>query len=468
MTDPTRAGIYCRMSLAIMNDPTKVEDQARVSRELAERLHWGIAEGCGYPEPIGVYTDNSRSAWQKNRKRPAWDAMLADVESGKLDAIVVYHGDRLVRQPFDLETLINLADGKGVKLAAPTGMRSLDNSDDRFVLRILVAQACMESDSLSRRRKSQYERWRRDGKVRPGGRGGRAYGFETDGTTHIPRECEIISEVALRLMYGESIGGIARDLAARGERTAAGSPFAHYTLTKTMSRPRYAGLMPDGVSRAAWEPVLDRETWEIVNAVIAARKAQFAYTTNARRYLLSGLAACGACETPLQIRQSRGRAGRPAVIGYGCTACRKTYRSQPLLDAYVTGRTVSRLANPANPVVQAPEPGYAAELAALAERRVETENFIASLADAPAQRIAVLSRALDSFDAKIAAIREQMTGSANGRLLTAHAGVSREDFEALPLEVRRQLVRACYRVIVLPASKRGPGFREQDVQMVPV
>jgi hypothetical protein len=48
-----------------------------------------------------------------------------------------------------------------------------------------------------------------------------------------------------------------------------------------------------------------------------------------------------------------------------------------------------------------------------------------------------------------------------------HAGISGEDFAALPLATRRALVSACYVVTVLPASKRGPGFRTEDVSLAP-
>src|SRR5215472_8977206 len=106
-----QAGIYCRLSRAIDGSTEKVEDQERICRRLARQLGWDVAE---------VYTDNSLSAWQKNRRRPRWDAMLADIGEGKINALVVYHGDRLIRHPKDLETLIDLADTRGIKLAAPT------------------------------------------------------------------------------------------------------------------------------------------------------------------------------------------------------------------------------------------------------------------------------------------------------------------------------------------------------------
>lgn len=456
---PLRAGIYTRISLATLGDTTKLDDQERICRDLAARLGWEVA---------GVYTDHSRSAWQLNRKRPGWDAMLADVEAGKINAIVTYHGDRLIRRHEDLSELIKLSRTKGVRLASPTGERNLDNDDDQFVLEIEVSMAKRESANTSRRRKQQYERWRREGKVRSGGRGGRAFGFATDGVTHIPGETAIVREAAARILAGESTGAIARDLTARGVRTPAGNPVTHGTLSKMLARPRYAGLMPGGLARAAWEPVLDRETWEAVCAQIEVRAKAVPRPSNARRWLLSGIAECGVCHQPLQINSAhkRRRSEGPA---YRCVTpgCRKVHRRALYLDAYITGRVVRRLNEPAIARAHIPDtPGLAGELLTLTERRAEAEQVIASYADRP-ERLAVLARALDSIDDRIAAIRDQIAASGSRRILSTHAGISRQDFEALPLDTRRALVAAAYRIEVLPTGRRGPGFHAESIRCVP-
>jgi hypothetical protein len=56
---------------------------------------------------------------------------------------------------------------------------------------------------------------------------------------------------------------------------------------------------------------------------------------------------------------------------------------------------------------------------------------------------------------------------ARDRLLATYAGITDDEFDGLPLQVRRSLVAACVTVVVLPASKRGPGFRTEDVQVTP-
>lgn len=461
VSEPVQAAIYCRISRADDDDTTKTSDQERICRELAGRLGWDVAE---------VYTDHSRSAWARNRKRPGWDAMLAGVEAGRITAIIVYHGDRLIRQPWDLEHLLNLAEGKGVRLASPTGTRDLGSADDRFVLRIEAAQACRASDDTSRRSKAGYERMRRAGLVRAGGRGGRPFGFATDSVTHVPAETELIREAARRVLAGEGAGAICRSWNERGMVSVTGVPFSHGMLRKMLERPRLAGLMPDGIAKAAWDPVLDPGDWHMVRAVLSARAAGFGYATNARKYLLSGIAVCGVCGVPLQVNPSKGRNGT-YVVGYACRApgCKKVYRSQPHLDAYVIGRVTGFLADPDSPrPAMATGGGAAAELTALTERRAEVEDVIATLAEHPGQRIDVLARALASFDAKIVAVRERMASQEGAALIAAHAGITGAEFRAKPLAVQRGLVRATFAVTVAPARRRGPGFSSSGVTMSPI
>lgn len=444
-------GIYCRISLASIGDTTKTDDQERICRDLADRLGWTVAE---------VYTDHSQSAWKRNRKRDDWDRMLADVNAGKISGIIVYHGDRLIRQPWDLEVLLSLADSKGVRLASPTGVRSLDNADDRFILRIEAAQACRQSDDTSRRKKAGFERMRRQGLARPGGAGGRAFGFAKDGRTHVPAETAIIRETAGAVLAGQSLGSVTRQLAARGVTTVTGKPISQDALQRILRYPRMAGLMPDGVSRAAWEPVLEREEWEELQAVLAA-STRIPNRGKGALHLLSGLARCGAGACG-HVLWAGGSAGGPS---YKCMACSKVSRNIVLLDAYVSAMTAGRLGLEANPQPrQLKNPGLAAEFAALTEARAELEEV---LADHARGRLPVLLARLDSLDKRLAELRDMAADGARARLLAQYAGIGAEGFGDLPLHVRRSLVGACFDVIVLPSSRRGSGFRTEDVQLTP-
>jgi DNA invertase Pin-like site-specific DNA recombinase len=472
VTEPLRAGIYCRLSQARDGDTTKVDDQARICRDLGERLGWVPAQGCGHPEPNGVYTDNSKSAWRRDRKRPGWDKMLADVGSGKLAALIVYHGDRLVRQPRDLEDLLDLAHGKGIRLASPTGTRGLDDDEAQFILGIEANMARRESANISRRMKAGIARRKRAGIVNSGGRGGRLFGFQTDGLTHDHGEAPVVGDVFGLTIAGHSKRGLAADLRAKGWLTTAGTPMHPLAIRRMIRNPRYAGLMPDGVTAGDWEPIVSREVWEAANAAMDGRSAPLGPGHTARRYLLSGIARCGVCGSPLQALPAYTSkwTGKPVRVAatYSCIqpGCRKVTRSVSLLDAYVTGRTAGRLANQANPDGHLPSvPGLAAEWRALADERAATEAMIAD--PAKGRHVHLLLARLDSLDGRLAELRELARGNADARLRGRHAGITLAEFLAEPLGTRRALVSACYEVVVAPASRRGPGFRTEDVRLVP-
>lgn len=453
-----RAAVYARMSHVLDDDKTKVEDQARICRELAGRHGWHVAEA-------DVYTDNNRSAWQKNRKRPGWDAMLVGVGNGRIGAIVIYHGDRLVRQPYDLEVLLQLAEDKGVRLASPTGTRRLDSADDRYILRIEAAGACRESDNTSRRKKAQYERYRREGRVRPGGPGGRSFGYLSDNLTPVAAEQDAVREMAARILAGESLNAVCRDFNARGLLPTTGKPWRTGNMGPMLTAPRYAGLMPDGESAAAWGTVIGREEWERLRLVLDARGAfSNPAPTNARKWLLSGIAECGPCGAPLQISKAR---GGDAAWSYTCarTGCGKIRRNARHLDAYASAAVISRMAHPLNPEEQPVGADHGAEWAVLERERAETNDLLGDY-KASAGRTRTLMTRLDAIDERMAELRDLAAGDGRARLLRRYAGITREQWEdGLALDVKRSLVAACFRVVVLPTTGRGPGFRVQDVRL---
>jgi DNA invertase Pin-like site-specific DNA recombinase len=51
--------------------------------------------------PGGVFVYDNRWAWQRNRHRPGWNALLEAIRAGRLRHVIVYHPDRLMRQPRD-------------------------------------------------------------------------------------------------------------------------------------------------------------------------------------------------------------------------------------------------------------------------------------------------------------------------------------------------------------------------------
>ncbi len=500
-TTPVRCALYCRISLARFGDTIKVDDQERVCRDLAAARGWTVNDRH-------VFKDNSVSAWRRDRKRPGWDAMLEAITNGEVDAIVVYHGDRLIRQPRDLEDLIDLSVRRGIRLASPTGERDLGNDDDQFILRIEAAAAHREVAATSRRLRRMFDRRAEEGHVRLGGAGGRAFGFDVDGVTVREDEAAIVREVADRILQGEPVGAICRDLNTRGSRTTPGNEWKHGTLAKLMKRPRLAGLVEHHgriVGPAAWPPILERDVWEAVVARLSGKAQALGFTpTNAGRYLLSGIATCATCAQPLAIRfktrflhpcpscghklqvqtnpGTHGSCARcdhtvplpprvqaPPTLGYGCinSDCRrKVHRSQPHLDAFVEEAVVQLLADPRVRRALVPQTSghLAEELQRLEERRARK---IAEFADDDSPLAAdVLRVTVGKIDARLVEVRAELSKASASHVLDGLFGITAEEFAALPLSRRRAAVRALLRITV-GVSRKGPGFDAASVRLEP-
>ncbi|MEV6544374.1 recombinase family protein [Streptomyces sp. NPDC051665] len=499
---PKRAAVYCRLSYAPDGSVEKVERQEADCRELAARIGWTVSE----PH---VLVDNSRSAWQRNRKRPAWDRLLAAVDDGEIDGIVVYHGDRMIRQPFDLEKLIFLADSKGLRISSPSGTRDLDSEDDRFILRIEAAQACRESGNTSRRVKRGIKA--RVVRGLPATRGGKrpyGWGVETgtrvvidpesgderlvpvlDTTLPIPTEIWFIQQGIERQLAGADQGVVIRWLNKSGSRTTEGNEWTPKSWQNVVLAPRVAGLIEfEGeLHEGVWDGAVSIEVWEAVKALYAANSEQYPYQGRERKRLLTGIGECYRCHggpqsagctgaicpgphRTVQSKPSGGRNRKSSRIYY-CPSCRGVGRNMALTDAYVDGRVLKLLSSEdfTKELHAATEAVGGAqlmtEITALEQRRNKVRADLEELADHPDvdPTLAVLSVA--SFDRKIHELRSRLAVPAKLKRLTTLAGIGREEWGALPIDVRATVVRDLFRVVILPTSRRGPGFDTSSVRL---
>ncbi|MEU2901303.1 recombinase family protein [Streptomyces globisporus] len=478
---PQRAGIYCRLSYAPDGSVEKVERQEADCRALADRLGWGVSERHIFP-------DNSRSAWQRTRSRPQWDRMLRCIEAGEIDAVIVYHGDRLIRQPFDLETLIGISDSRGMRIASPSGTRDLDSPDDRFILRIEAAQACRESDNISRRVKRAMDARLEAGLTQSGGKRAFGYGVQVGTRTkvvdgvevevpvydmgqQVPEEADILFEAGERVLAGQPQAGVLRWMSTRCTTTE-GNPWQNKTLRNLFLAPRNAGLIErDGqLYEAAWDGIFPREMWESLRRYYKAGAELRPHAGRERKYLLSGVggAQCWNCGGWMRTKPTGGRNRKVSRIYY-CNTCLKVGRSVEHTDAYVSGRAIRLLNSPellGELSARAETPGLADELAALERRRDTVRQQIESLADNPDVDAALALVGLASLEKKIAATRAEIGATAERRLLGRMAGITPEEWEATPISIRATTVRILFGVIILPTQRRGPGFDTNAIRVV--
>ncbi|MET9088159.1 recombinase family protein [Streptomyces sp. NPDC004237] len=499
---PRNAAIYCRLSYAPDGSVEKVERQEADCRELAARMGWTISERH-------VFVDNSRSAWQRKRKRPAWDGMLAAVEADEVDGIVVYHGDRMIRQPWDLEKLISISDGKRLRVSSPQGTRDLDSEDDRFILRIEAAQACRSSADTSRR-VARGVKGRVAKGLSPTAGGRRPFGWgvqvgtrvkvdpETgderlvpaiDTTQPVATEIRFIQQGIERQLAGMGQAAVVRWLNKSGALTTEGNPWTAKSWRNVVLAPRVAGLIEhEGkLYKAAWDGAVSVDVWEAVKALYASSAAQHPYRGHERARLLTGGAECFQCHKgpkkaeckgakclgphhTVRSKPTGGRNRKGSRIYY-CPVCRGVGRNLELLDAYVEGRVLRLLSGDdfaeelRKVVMIGNRPELLTEIAALEKRRDQVKEDLKNLADHPDVDPTLALLSVASFDRKIVELQASLAVSAKLRRLTQHAGISRKEWSELSVDVRATVVMDLFRVVILPSTLRGPGFDPSSVRL---
>src|SRR5579884_3110866 len=223
-----RVGIYVRISQDRTGREAGVTRQQKECTELAERLGWQV---------IDLYRDNSVSAY-KNRRRPEYERLKADLEAGRIDAVIAWHPDRLYRRAKELEAVVDLVEAVGAEVATcQAGAVDLASPNGRLVARIGAAVAQHESEHKGERVKSWHRDRAENGLPNPGAR--RPFGFEADCVTHRPDEVELVREAVRRVLDGELRYAICADWNARGVPTVTGTAkWTTVTLENVLRAPR--------------------------------------------------------------------------------------------------------------------------------------------------------------------------------------------------------------------------------------
>jgi DNA invertase Pin-like site-specific DNA recombinase len=279
----TRAAIYARISLDRDGDQLGVSRQRKDCRRVCADRGWKVAD---------EYVDNNISATNRRVVRPEYQRLLADIRDGKIDAVVVYDLDRLTRRPIELEGFVNTCALAGVtQLVFVGGGVDMGTGDGLLVARIKGAFAAEECRKLSQRMRRKKVEQAENGTLLGGGN--RPFGFKADRFTHDQVEADLLREAASRVLRGERLLLIVRDWRERGIRSSTGIQWAVESLRVSLCNPRTAGLQVhrgEVVGEAAFEGILDRETWDQVTQALS-RKPRILTP----HFPFNGIVRCGEC-----------------------------------------------------------------------------------------------------------------------------------------------------------------------------
>ena len=244
-------------------------------------------------------------------ERPALRRLLADVEAGEIDCVVIYKIDRLSRSLLDFAKIAQTLQCHSVSFVAVTQQFSTSTSMGRLMMNVLLSFAQFERELASERTRDKIAATRRKGKWS----GGRPIlGYDIDRSGGSPRlainpvEADRVREIFELYLEYESLIPVVSELNSRGWCTkrwvtkkgsqAGGQIFDKHRLYGLLTNALYVGKVRyrEELHDGEHDQIVGDDVWQRVQATLR-RNGRTGGRDARNKYgaLLRGLLRCGTC-----------------------------------------------------------------------------------------------------------------------------------------------------------------------------
>jgi site-specific DNA recombinase len=271
-----------------------------------------------------------------NMDRPALRRLLADIEAGKIDAVIVYKVDRLSRSLLDFARMMEIFDTHGVSFVSVTQQINSATSMGRLMLNVLLSFAQFEREIISERTRDKIAAARRKGKW-SGGHPILGYDVDPQVFKLVVNEDEAVRVRAIFALYLEHAGllPVLQELQRRGwvnKRWTTrkgcqrgGKPFNKSSLHKLLTNVAYVGKIryKSEIHQGEQPALLDPEVWQKVQALLQRNgRSGGAEVRNQFGALLKGLLRCVPCDCAMTPSHTT-RQGKTRYRYYVCSGAQK-------------------------------------------------------------------------------------------------------------------------------------------------
>ena len=245
-----------------------------------------------------------------NMDRPGLKALLADIEAGRVDVVLVYKVDRLSRSLMDFSKLVSLFEKHEVAFVSVTQRFDTTSSMGRLTLNILLSFAQFERELCGERIRDKIASAKRKGKY-VGGQPLLGYDVDRDKMRMVvnQEEAKLVRHAFERFCRLGSCMLVARELNRQGHRMKAwtsrkGKPMGGGAWKKTdvhrlLTNRRYLGeVVHKGQSYPGeHEAILDGKLWDRVQKILTENRTSRGNRTRSKTAaMLKGLLRCVFCD----------------------------------------------------------------------------------------------------------------------------------------------------------------------------
>jgi site-specific DNA recombinase len=173
-------------------------------------------------------------------ERPALRRLLADIEAGRVDVVVVYKMDRLSRSLMDFAKLAEVFDRHGVTFVSTTESFNTTTSVGRLHLHMILSFAEYEREVIGERIRDKFAASRRKG-MWMGGWAPLGYDVKDRKLVVNGPEAELVRSIFERFVKIGSATKLAQALAAEGVVGKRGKPIDKGAIYKLLNNRLYIG-----------------------------------------------------------------------------------------------------------------------------------------------------------------------------------------------------------------------------------
>jgi site-specific DNA recombinase len=202
-------------------------------------------------------------------ERPALQRLIADIETKRVDVVVVYKIDRLSRSLMDFAKLVEVFDRNGVTFVSVTQSFNTTTSMGRLTLNVLLSFAQFEREVIGERIRDKFRASRSRG-MWMGGHPPLGYDVKDRKLVVNETEAAIVRMIFERFVRVGSATTLAQSLAAEGVFTKRGRLVDRGYLYIVLNNRTYIGeAIHKGASYPGeHQPIITRELWDKVHAIL--------------------------------------------------------------------------------------------------------------------------------------------------------------------------------------------------------
>ncbi|MEM2990044.1 MAG: recombinase family protein, partial [Halobacteria archaeon] len=336
-----QVGIWIRVSTEDQAKGESPKNHEQRARMYAELKGWNTVE---------LY-DLSGVSGKSVIDHPEARRMLADVASGKIQALIFSKLARLAR---NVRELLDISDHFQKYNANLVSLEeSIDTSTPagRLLFTVIGALAQWEREEISARVAASVPVRARQGKP-TGGKGPFGYMWVNKQLVVNAVEAPTVREIFNTFLETKKLLTTARIMNERGFRTRNGAKFGKTTIKRILTDPTYKGLKRANYSKSkgnkkSWklkpqeewvyyqvEPIVSQEIWDEVNTIIRQNALPYpAIPPQTGKYAFSGLVICGECNRKMYVMKYDGM----RVPRYVCRQCKTKINEDVLLEQFREG-----------------------------------------------------------------------------------------------------------------------------------